>query len=50
MVDIDTDGDQDILIGAMNLSNILKVQDNTVQGEVDLSKTSLLLLKNETFK
>lgn len=50
MVDIDSDGDQDILIGAMNLSNILKVQDNTVQGEVDLSKTSLLLLKNETFK
>lgn len=49
LVDLDSDGDQDILIGAMNLGNILKVQNNDLRGEVDLSRASLLLLKNETY-
>jgi len=48
MADIDEDGDQDLLIGAMNLSNVLKIQNNNIRGEVDLNRIALLLLRNET--
>jgi hypothetical protein len=46
--DADADGDKDVLIGAMNLSNVLKMQQNNITGDADLDMISLLLLENKT--
>lgn len=48
IADLDADGDEDILVGAMNLSNVLKDQ-KTTKDEIDLNKTTLLILENKTY-
>ena len=49
IADLDGDGDTDILVGAMNLNNILKDQKNEIKDEIDLNKTALLILENKTY-
>ncbi len=49
IADLDGDGDTDILVGAMNLSNILKDQKSETKDEIDLNKTALLILENKTY-
>lgn len=49
VADLDADGDQDILIGAMNLENVLKIQKIQTRDEIELDKSSLLILENKTY-
>jgi hypothetical protein len=46
--DFDGDGDMDVLVGAMNLENVLRSQNNNSGIEMDLRKTALLLFDNKT--
>jgi len=48
MADLDDDGDQDVIIGAMNLANVLKMQELGDGDENALKKTALIVLKNNT--
>jgi hypothetical protein len=47
-MDIDDDGDMDVLVGSMNLSNVLNLQKAGSAESANTSKTSLILLKNQT--
>jgi len=47
--DFDEDGDLDVIIGAMNLSNVLKVQKGQSKEDIVINRTSLLLLENNTY-
>ncbi len=47
--DFDEDGDLDVIIGAMNLSNVLKVQKGQSKEDIVINRTSLLLLENKTY-
>lgn len=47
-MDVDGDGDMDVLIGSMNLANVLNMQKAGSKDQGASSKTSLLLLKNLT--
>lgn len=49
IADLDNDGDEDILVGAMNLSNVLKDQRNDTKDEIDRNKTALLFFENKTY-
>jgi hypothetical protein len=48
IVDVDMDGDKDVLVGAMNIDAILRQQANT--GEPQLRNTSILMLENQTIQ
>jgi len=48
VVDVDADGDMDVLVGAMNLNAVLASQGHTIGSNSDQNRTSLLLLKNLT--
>jgi len=48
VVDVDADGDLDIIVGAMNLNAVLANQGNATVNETSQKRTSLLLLKNQT--
>ena len=45
---VNADGDVDVIIGAMNLNNILKVQRNDVRDTVEVNKSALVILRNNT--
>jgi len=47
--DFDGDGDIDVLVGAMNLENVLQNQQSGSNNEMDLNKTALLLFENQNF-
>ncbi len=47
--DFDGDGDMDVLVGAMNLENVLQNQKSGYENEMDLEKTALLLFENQTY-
>jgi hypothetical protein len=46
--DFDGDGDIDVLVGAMNLENVLKNQNSASADNMDLDKNALLLFENKT--
>lgn len=46
--DFDGDGDMDVLVGAMNLENVLKNQNSASADNMDLDKNALLLFENKT--
>ena len=47
-VDVDNDGDMDVLIGSMNLANVMNMEEAGSGDQSTTKKTSLLLLKNQT--
>jgi len=49
VADFDGDGDEDVLIGAMNLANVLQNQQRDESETMDMEKTALLLFDNKTF-
>jgi hypothetical protein len=48
LVDVDADGDMDVLVGAMNLNAVLANQGHTNNDNSAPKRTSLLLLENLT--
>jgi hypothetical protein len=47
--DFDGDGDMDVLVGAMNLENVLQNQTSGSKNDIDIDKTAMLLFENQTF-
>jgi hypothetical protein len=47
-VDVDDDGDMDVLVGSMNLANVMNMQGVGLGDASTTQKTALLLLKNQT--
>jgi hypothetical protein len=48
VVDIDHDGDQDVLVGSMNLKNVMTMAEQSISDNSEADKTSILLLRNTT--
>jgi muconolactone delta-isomerase len=47
-MDIDDDGDMDVLVGSMNLDNVMNMKEVGLGDPGTSQKTALLLLKNMT--
>ncbi len=49
VADLDADGDQDVIVGAMNLENVFNMAKKNTKGASGENKSPLLILENKTY-